>query len=106
MSAPKRGVAKRGKAEDRQPSQQFTVAELFCGCGGLSHGFARSGHFRVVLGNDIKKAALRTFIHNHSRNQAAPECLEGDIWGSVAKCRCGRECPRRCPGLDVKRVGV
>jgi DNA (cytosine-5)-methyltransferase 1 len=58
---------------------QFSVAELFCGCGGLSHGFARSGNFRVVFGNDIKKAALRTFVHNHSRNQMAPEIIEGDI---------------------------
>lgn len=58
---------------------EYTVAELFCGCGGLSHGFTRSGHFRVVLGNDIKKAALRTFIHNHSRKQSPPEILEGDI---------------------------
>jgi len=59
--------------------RQYTVAELFCGCGGLSHGFTRSGHFRVVLGNDIKKAALRTFVHNHSRKQAPPEVLEWDI---------------------------
>ncbi len=59
--------------------EQYTVAELFCGCGGLSHGFTKSGHFRVVLGNDIKKAALRTFVHNHSRKQAPPEVLEGDI---------------------------
>jgi DNA (cytosine-5)-methyltransferase 1 len=57
----------------------YTVAELFCGCGGLSHGFTRSGQFRVVLGNDIKKAALRTFLHNHSRKQKSPEILEGDI---------------------------
>ena len=56
-----------------------TVAEMFCGCGGLSHGFTRTGHFRVVLGNDIKKAALKTFVHNHSRQQPPPETLEGDI---------------------------
>src|SRR6185437_11996051 len=61
------------------PVRRYTVAELFCGCGGLSHGFARSGHFRVVLGNDIKKPALRTFVHNHSRSQTAPTALEGDI---------------------------
>ena len=52
---------------------------MFCGCGGLSHGFARTGHFRVVLGNDIKKAALKTFVRNHSRKQPPPETLEGDI---------------------------
>lgn len=42
----------------------MTVAEFFCGCGGLSHGFARAG-FKVLLGNDIKPEALRTFEHNH-----------------------------------------
>lgn len=62
-----------------EQSSHYTVAEFFCGCGGLSHGFTRSGHFRVVLGNDIKKAALRTFVHNHSRKQAPPEVLEGDV---------------------------
>lgn len=59
--------------------EKFSVAELFCGCGGLSHGFSRTGKFRIVFGNDIKKAALRTFVHNHSRNQRPPEILEGDI---------------------------
>lgn len=68
-----------GGVDSASERRQYTVAELFCGCGGLSHGFARSGHFRVVLGNDIKKAALRTFVHNHSRNQNPPEILEGDI---------------------------
>ena len=61
------------------PTPAFAVAEMFCGCGGLSSGFVRSGHFRVVLGNDIKKAALRTFRHNHLQQQAAPETLEGDV---------------------------
>jgi site-specific DNA-cytosine methylase len=32
-----------------------------------------------VLGNDIKKAALRTFIENHSRRQQPPDVLDGDI---------------------------
>ena len=59
--------------------QQFTVAELFCGCGGLSRGFARTGKFRVVLGNDIKRMALRTFVRNHAYAQHSPESLEGDI---------------------------
>ena len=62
-----------------QKESRYTVAEFFCGCGGLSHGFTRSGDFRVVLGNDIKKAALRTFVHNHSRKQIPPEVLDGDI---------------------------
>src|SRR5580658_7472224 len=60
-------------------SPTYTVAEFFCGCGGLSHGFSRSGRFRVVFGNDIKKEALWTFRHNHSRGQEPPEIVMGDI---------------------------
>ncbi|MGI9072749.1 MAG: DNA cytosine methyltransferase [Bryobacteraceae bacterium] len=72
-------VAETGEQLARERKQEYTVAELFCGCGGLSHGFSRSGHFRVVFGNDIKKAALRTFVRNHSRKQAPPAVLERDI---------------------------
>jgi DNA (cytosine-5)-methyltransferase 1 len=79
VSASSRRSAKRDSQDASQETSQYTVAELFCGCGGLSHGFARSGRFRVVLGNDIKKAALRTFVHNHSRTQTPPERLEGDL---------------------------
>ena len=76
MTPPKVSVAEKGESEGKP---QYTVVELFCGCGGLSHGFTRSGHFRVVFGNDIKGAALRTFVHNHSRKQAPPAVLKGDI---------------------------
>jgi DNA-cytosine methyltransferase len=57
----------------------YTVAELFCGCGGFSHGFARSGRFDIVLGNDIKKAALKTFQHNHTGRRGTPAIIEQDI---------------------------
>jgi DNA (cytosine-5)-methyltransferase 1 len=79
MSALISGVVERHTHGGSEVNRRYNVAELFCGCGGLSHGFARSGYFRVVLGNDIKKAALRTFVHNHSRRQPPPEQLEGDI---------------------------
>jgi DNA (cytosine-5)-methyltransferase 1 len=58
---------------------QFTVAELFCGCGGFSHGFWRTGKFRTVFGNDIKKHALRTFELNHSHGGFSPFVLQDDI---------------------------
>lgn len=58
---------------------KFTVAELFCGCGGFSHGFWRTGEFRTVFGNDIKKHALRTFELNHSHNGTSPFVLQNDI---------------------------
>jgi len=70
---------KRPTHVTKESKHHFTVAELFCGCGGLSHGFARSGDFRIVFGNDVKKAALRTFVHNHSRKQQSPETIEGDV---------------------------
>jgi DNA-cytosine methyltransferase len=58
---------------------RYTVVELFCGCGGFSHGFHRSNRFDIVLGNDIKKAALNTFRWNHSSNRGEPEVIESDI---------------------------
>ncbi|HEV2855942.1 MAG TPA: DNA cytosine methyltransferase [Thermoanaerobaculia bacterium] len=57
----------------------YTVAELFCGCGGFSHGFFRTGRFQVVLGNDLKKPALRTFAFNHKTATGSPAIIEGDI---------------------------
>lgn len=59
---------------------KYTVAEIFCGCGGFSHGFSRSGRFEIVFGNDVKKAALNTFRQNHKNGRGQmPETIEGDI---------------------------
>ena len=63
-------VAEPPAQGDSEEERKCTVAEMFCGCGGLSHGFTRTGQFRVVLGNDIKKARLRllfTIIRESSR---------------------------------------
>jgi DNA (cytosine-5)-methyltransferase 1 len=57
----------------------YTVAELFCGCGGFSHGFGRTGRFRTVLGNDVKKFALQTFRKNHIHDGLEPAVIEQDI---------------------------
>lgn len=61
------------------PVSRYTAAELFCGCGGLSHGFWRTGRFRIVVGNDVKAEALRTFELNHTEDGLAPSILNGDI---------------------------
>lgn len=66
-----------GKGEAKQ--QIYSVAELFCGCGGFSHGFARTGRFHTVLGNDVKHLALRTFKLNHQHDGKEPAVIEGDI---------------------------
>lgn len=41
-----------------------TVIDLFCGCGGLSHGFIEAG-YQVVLGIDNWQDAIKTFEYNH-----------------------------------------
>ena len=71
MSRPKQA------ASSHRP--QYSVAELFCGCGGFSRGFEMAGRFRVVFGNDVKQFALRTFELNHTRGADAPLVLRQDI---------------------------
>jgi DNA-cytosine methyltransferase len=58
---------------------KFSLAEFFCGCGGFSRGFAKSGRFDVVLGNDIKKEALHTFRFNHRTDERPPATILRDI---------------------------
>ncbi len=66
-------------SQTKSTSRRYSVAEFFCGCGGLSQGFARANRFDIVLGNDIKSAALQTFQFNHSSDQSSPEIIPQDI---------------------------
>jgi site-specific DNA-cytosine methylase len=67
----------------------YTLAEFFCGCGGTSRGFTRSGRFNVVLGNDVKPEAIRTFAYNHREDDVLPhpmrpkEYVQGVVTGAV-----------------------
>src|SRR2546423_1624035 len=63
----------------RSSRPDYTVAELFCGCGGFSHGFKLTNRFRVVFGNDVKRFALRSFEINHTENGNPPAALQRDI---------------------------
>ena len=60
-------------------SKKYTLAEFFCGCGGTSRGFTRSGRFNVVFGNDVKNEALRTFEINHAYDDIPPLTVRQDI---------------------------
>jgi len=42
---------------------KYNVIDLFCGCGGFSHGFLRAG-FNICMGIDIWDDALATFQRN------------------------------------------
>ncbi len=47
-------------------SNKLTVVDLFSGAGGSSLGFEMAG-FNVVLGVDIHRPSMETFLHNHPR---------------------------------------
>jgi DNA (cytosine-5)-methyltransferase 1 len=59
--------------------KKYTLAEFFCGAGGTSRGFTRSGRFNVALGNDVKFEALKTFEFNHRRDDLPPATVRQDI---------------------------
>jgi DNA-cytosine methyltransferase len=58
---------------------KYSLAEFFCGCGGTSRGFTRSGRFNAVLGNDVKAEALKTFAYNHRNDELPPVTIRQDI---------------------------
>lgn len=41
-----------------------TILDLFCGAGGISHGFEQAG-FRVLAGVDFDEDSVQTFIRSH-----------------------------------------
>lgn len=59
--------------------KKYTLAEFFCGAGGTSRGFTRSGRFNVALGNDVKFEALKTFEFNHRHDDLSPATVRQDI---------------------------
>jgi DNA (cytosine-5)-methyltransferase 1 len=57
----------------------YSVGDMFCGCGGLSYGFALTGRFGIRIGCDIKSEALDTFEKNHDSEAGRPKALNEDI---------------------------
>lgn len=48
---------------------KYNVIDLFCGCGGFSHGFSQAG-FNVLLGIDMWNDAIVTYLKNHPGSKA------------------------------------
>ena len=46
-------------------ARKIPVLDLFCGTGGFSHGFERTGAFEVSLGVDLLGDRINTFTTNH-----------------------------------------
>jgi DNA (cytosine-5)-methyltransferase 1 len=57
-----------------------TFIDLFCGCGGMSHGFMEAG-YKALLGVDNDSKALDTYVLNHKGSKA----ICGDIRNVTAK---------------------
>lgn len=60
--------------------RRYTVIDLFCGCGGISRGFDRTGRFTIEAGVELEPHPMRAFEANH-RNAAdnPPVVYTGDI---------------------------
>lgn len=48
------------------PKKKYKVLDLFCGCGGISEGYALAG-FDIVGGIDFNEYATQTFKHNFKK---------------------------------------
>ena len=49
--------------------QKFKVLDLFCGCGGISEGYALAG-FEIAGGIDFNAYDTMTFMHNFKKTRA------------------------------------
>jgi len=50
-------------------SKQYNVIDLFCGCGGLSHGFEQAG-YKTLVGIDNDARSIESFLLNHKASKA------------------------------------
>lgn len=59
---------------------RYSVIDLFCGCGGLSRGFDRTGRFTIEAGVELEPHPVVAFKANHTNSAGeAPLTFTGDI---------------------------
>lgn len=58
------GTEVRARTEE-PPAGKVRILDLFCGCGGLSHGLEQTGDFVVTCGLDLLPDRIETFRRNH-----------------------------------------
>ena len=63
--------------------RDFTVVDLFCGCGGFSLGFEQVG-YKILLGVDNDQQALETFRRNFENAKVLNLDLSDDRSNKVA----------------------
>lgn len=54
-----------GERPQEPPADRVRVLDLFCGCGGLSHGLEQTGMFAVTAGLDLLRDRIESFRLNH-----------------------------------------
>ena len=69
-SRSRKGTRHRTKVGGRK--KVYRLAELFCGCGGFSHGFALTKRFSVDFATDLNEVFCETFEKNHFRVDGKP----------------------------------
>ena len=61
----------------------LNTIDLFAGCGGLTEGFKKSGHFKMLAAVEWDRDAHATLVnrlmHAHGYNDAAERCILADI---------------------------
>lgn len=55
---------------------KYKIIDLFCGCGGLTQGFWKTGRFEIVFANDDDKAAIQSYRMNFDKNALHSECRD------------------------------
>jgi len=68
--------SKRKKYQENSGTD-YTLADFFCGAGGLSLGFIQQG-FNVKLANDIEDVCIHTYTYNHPE-VPSESVVQGDI---------------------------
>jgi len=66
---------------DEAAPRSYAIADMFCGCGGLSLGFTLTRRFHAVFGCEIKPEAVETFVRNHEGEHGQPTMFDSDIRG-------------------------
>ena len=70
--------SKRKELQDAAAAKNsLTLADFFCGAGGLSLGFLQEG-FNVKLANDIEDVCIQTYKYNHPELPSS-KLIQGDI---------------------------
>ncbi|TFW13335.1 DNA cytosine methyltransferase [Massilia arenosa] len=60
--------------------KKYTVVDLFCGCGGISRGFQRTGRFSIELGVELEPHPIQAFAANLTNHALKPPvAYQGDI---------------------------